>query len=117
MEFSERHVGGAIVVALSGDGIGSEPSTLKGLITSLLDRGHRRIVLDVEHLRSMDSTCLAEIVASYKAIVAAGGSLKMVPASAPACRLLQITKVDTFILLYASEEDAVASFGAAVSSS
>jgi anti-sigma B factor antagonist len=117
MEFSERQVGGAIVVALSGDGIGSEPSTLKELILSLLDRGHRRIVLDVEHLRSMDSTCLAEIVASYKTIVAAGGMLKMVPDSAPTCRLLQITKVDTFIHLYASEADAVASFDAAVTGS
>jgi anti-anti-sigma factor len=117
MQFSERRVEGAVVVALSGDGIGAEPSTLKELITSLLARGERRIVLDVEHLRTMDSTGLAEIVASYKATVATGGMLKMAGAKGHIRRLLQVTKVDTFIHVYESEAEAIASFDVAGSRS
>jgi anti-sigma B factor antagonist len=113
MELRQRQVDGAIVVALSGDGIGSEPSTLHQLVVSLLDRGHRRIVLDVAQLKYIDSTCLAEIVASYKATVARGGSLKMTPANAHIRRLLQVTKVDTFIHVYDSVADAIASFDVA----
>ena len=117
MQFSERQAEGAIVVALSGDGAGSEPSTLKQVITSLLTRGHRHIVLDVEHLRSIDSTCLAEIVTSYKAAVAAGGMLKMAAANAHILRLLHVTRVDTFIHVYTTAADAVASFNLAASRS
>ena len=98
------------MIDLSGDGIGSEPSILKELVTSLLDGGHRRIVLNVEHLRGMDSTCLAEIVASYKATVAAGGVLKIAAPTPPVRRVLDITKVNTFVITYDSEADAVASF-------
>lgn len=117
MQFSERQVGGVVVVALSGDGIGSEPSALKELILSLLNRQHRRIVLEVEHLRTMDSTCLAEIVASYKATVASGGMLKISSANAHVRRLLHVTRVDTFIQLHDSEADAIASFDVAVNRS
>jgi anti-anti-sigma factor len=115
MQLRQRQVEGAIVVDLSGDGTGSEPSILKELVTSLLNRGHRRIVLNGEDLRSIDSTCLAEIVASYKATVVAGGMLKMAPANAHIRRLLQVTRVDTFIHVYDSEADAIASFDVAES--
>lgn len=106
MQVRHREVEGTIVVDLSGDGIGSEPSILRELVVSLLDRGHRHIVLDVEHLQSMDSTCLAEIIASYKATLAAGGTLKMASANANIRRLLQVTKVDTFITIYGSPVEA-----------
>jgi anti-anti-sigma factor len=110
MQLRERQVEGAMVIDLSGDGIGSDPSILKALVTSLLDRGHRHIVLNTEHLESMDSTCLAEIVTSFKATVAAGGLLKMASASPPVRRVMHVTKVNTFVLIYDSEAEAVASF-------
>jgi anti-sigma B factor antagonist len=117
MQISERHVEGACVVTLSGDGIGSEPSILKERIMSLLARGYPRIVLDVEPLRSMDSTCLAEIVATYKLAAGTGGVLKMSAVNPQIRRLLQVTKVDTFIQCYESEAAAIASFDVAGSRS
>lgn len=99
-----------MVIDLSGDGIGSDPSILKALVTSLLDRGHRHIVLNAEHLQNMDSTCLAEIVASYKATLATGGLLKMASANPHVRRVMHVTKVDTFVVIYDSEAEAVASF-------
>lgn len=117
MQLRERQVEGAMVVELSGDGIGSDPSILKALVTSLLERGHRHIILNAEELQSMDSTCLAEIVASYKATLAAGGLLKMSSANAPVRRVMQITKVDTFVVIYDSEAEALASFNVSPSRS
>lgn len=113
MQLRQRQVEGAMVVDLSGDGIGSEPSILKELLTSLLARGHRHIVLNVEHLQTMDSTCVAEIVASYKAALATGGVLKLAAPNPYVRRLLQITKVDTFVTTYDSEARAIASFDVA----
>ena len=110
MQLRERQVEGAMVIELSGDGIGSEPSVLNAMVTSLLDRGHRHLVLNADHLQSMDSTCLAEIVASYKATVAAGGILKVASPNAAVRRLLEITKVNTFVFIYDLEAEAVASF-------
>jgi anti-anti-sigma factor len=110
MQLRERSVEGAMVIDLSGDGIGSEPSILKALVTSLLERGHRHIVFNAEHLQNMDSTCLAEIVASYKATMAEGGLLKMASATPPVRRVMHVTKVDTFVVIYDSEAEAIASF-------
>jgi anti-anti-sigma factor len=110
MQIRERLGDDATIVELTGDGVGSEPSILKEKILSVLHRGDRRIVLDMTHLRSMDSTCLAEIVVSYKAIVAAGGVLKMAAPNPHVRRLMQVTRVDTFIQVYDTDADAMASF-------
>ena len=115
MEFRQRHVGGASVVDLSGDGVGSEPSSLRVVITSLLETGHRSIVLNLDALQKMDSTCLAEIVASYKATIATGGRMAIVAANTHIRRVLRVTKVDTCVNTYESEADAVASFDVAES--
>jgi anti-anti-sigma factor len=115
MELRQRQVEGAMVVDLSGDGIGSEPSRLKELLVSLLASGHRHIVLNVEQLHTMDSTCVAEIDASYKAAIATGGVLKMASPNQYVRRLLQTTRVDTFVTTYDSEASAIASFDVAPS--
>jgi anti-sigma B factor antagonist len=110
MHYRQRHVPGAIVVDLSGDGIGSEPSSLRTLISSLLKSGHRHIVLNLDALQRMDSTGLAEIVASYKATVDAGGDMKIASTNEHIRRVLRVTKVDTCVNTFESEADAVASF-------
>lgn len=110
MELRERQAGNITVIDLTGDGIGSEPSALKPLVQSILDRGDRRIVLNVEQLQNMDSTGVGEIFVSYKAVASSGGELKLASPNAQLRRLLQVTKVDTFIRLYDSEASAIASF-------
>lgn len=113
MELRERQAGSATVIDLTGDGVGREPSALKPLVESVLSRGDRRIVLNVAQLRTMDSTCVGEIFASYKSVASAGGDLKLAHADAQVKRLLHVTKVDTFIRIYDSEAEAIASFEAA----
>jgi anti-anti-sigma factor len=110
MQLDQRQVKGTTVVDLSGDGVGSEPSPLRALIASILASGHRQLVLNLERLEKTDSTCIAEIVASYKATAAAGGTMKIAAANAHVRRVLQVTKVDTFVHMYDSEAEAVASF-------
>ena len=116
MQLGQRQVKDATVVDLSGDGIGSEPSPLRALITSILANGGRQLVLNLEHLEKMDSTCLAEIVASYKATVAAGGVIKIASANSHVRRVLLVTRVDTFLNPYESESGAIESFDVAESS-
>ncbi len=110
MELFERQAGNVTVIELAGDGIGSEPSALKPLVQSVLNRGDRRIVLNVAQLQNMDSTCVGEIFASYKVVASTGGDLKLAHCDAHVRRLLHVTKVDTFIRVFDSEADAIASF-------
>lgn len=113
MQLRHRPVEGAIVVDLSGDGIGSEPSLLRHLVSSLLQQGHRCFVLNLEQLQKMDSTCLAEIAASYRVTIAAGGFMTIACANTQIRRVLRLTRVDTCVNTYESEAEAVASFNAA----
>jgi anti-anti-sigma factor len=112
MELRERNAGSVTLIDLLGDGIGSEPSALKPLVQSVLNRGGRRIVLNLAELQAMDSTCVGEIFASYKVVVSLGGDLKLSNPDAQVRRLLHVTRVDTFLRVYDTEADAIASFEA-----
>ncbi len=111
MQLSERRVGDIAVIDVSGDLIVADnPGALKDWVKAALQRGDRRILLNVARLRRMDSTCLGEVIASYTSTTMHGGSLKLVQPDAHLRRLLQLTRLDTIIDAYDTEAEAIASF-------
>lgn len=109
MHVSERQVNDVTVIDV---GTGAR-SGLVELVKAVLQRGDRRLVLNVGQLGAVDSTCLGEIFASYKATLALGGVLRLAHPDAHLRRVLQVTKLDTFIGIFDTEEEAIASFGKA----
>jgi anti-anti-sigma factor len=114
MQLSERQVSGVTVIDVEGDLIVTDnPCALKDLVKTILRRGERRIVLNVAHLRRMDSTCLGEIVASYTTTALHGGVLKLAQPDPHLSHLLGLTRLNTIIEVLDTEGEAVASFGVA----
>ena len=112
MEIEQRPSGDVMILDLKGKlTIGSGDELLKDKIHSLIQQGHRKLLLNVAAVPYVDSAGLGAIVSSYTTVSREGGSLKLLGLTSRIRDLLAITKLLTVFDTYESESDAVASFG------
>lgn len=114
MQIEQRSAGDVIVLDLKGKmTLGEGDELLKDKINSLLQQGHRKVILNLEDVPYIDSAGLGEIVRTYTTISRQGGSLKLLNLTKRITDLLSITKLLTVFDTYESETDAVRSFSSA----
>ena len=112
MEIEQRPSGDVIILDLTGKlTIGSGDELLKDKIHSLIQQGHRNLLLNLAGVPYVDSAGLGAIVSSYTTVSREGGSLKLLGLTSRIKDLLAITKLLTVFDTFESESDAVASFG------
>ena len=113
MQIEERSAGDVIVLDLKGKmTLGEGDEQLRDKINSLVQQGHRKIVLNLEGVPYLDSAGLGEIVRTYTTISRQGGSLKLLNLTKRITDLLSITKLLTVFETFDSENEAVRSFSA-----
>jgi len=112
MQIEQRTSGDVAIVAISGDITLSKGGDvlLKDKIQSLLQQGHRKIVLDMGNVSYVDSAGLGQLVQVYATTSHLGGSLKLLNLTKRLRDLLVLTKLLTVFDAYDSESEAVASF-------
>jgi len=114
MQIEERHVGDVIVLDLKGKvTLGEGDELLKDKVNSMVNQGHKKIVLNLAEVPYIDSAGLGEIVRTYTTVSRQGGSLKLLGLTKRITDLLSITKLLTVFETYEKEADAVRSFSAA----
>ena len=114
MQIDERQAGDVTLLDVKGKlTLGEGDEALKDKINSLLQQGHRKVVLNLEDVPYIDSAGLGEIVRTYTTISRQGGSLKLLNLTKRITDLLSITKLLTVFETYDSEADAVRSFSSA----
>jgi anti-sigma B factor antagonist len=113
MQIEERAVGDVVVLDLKGKiTLGEGDELLKDKVNSLVNQGHRKIVLNLAAVPYIDSAGLGEIVRTYTTVSRQGGSLKLLNLTKRITDLLAITKLLTVFETFDSENDAVRSFTA-----
>lgn len=113
MQIEERAVGDVVVLDLKGRvTMGEGDELLKDKVNSLVNQGHRKIVLNLAEVPYVDSAGLGEIVRTYTTVSRQGGSLKLFNLTKRITDLLSITKLLTVFETFESENDAVQSFSA-----
>ena len=113
MEIDERAVGDVIVLDLKGRvTLGEGDELLKDKVNSLVNQGHRKIILNLAQVPYIDSAGLGEIVRTYTTVSRQGGSLKLLNLTKRITDLLSITKLLTVFETFDSEHDAIKSFSA-----
>jgi anti-sigma B factor antagonist len=113
MQIEERGVGDVMVVDLKGRlTMGEGDELLKDKVNSLVNQGHRKIVLNLADVPYIDSAGLGEIVRTYTTVSRQGGSLKLLNLTKRITDLLSITKLLTVFETFDSESEAVRSFSA-----
>jgi anti-sigma B factor antagonist len=113
MQIEERAVGDVVVLDLKGRiTLGDGDQLLKDKVNSLVNQGHKGIVLNLAGVPYIDSAGLGEIVGSYTTVSRQGGSLKLLNLTKKITDLLAITKLLTVFETFDSEDEAVRSFSA-----
>ena len=125
MSIRVRHRGLVKVVCLVGEfTVGrhlGQPLDLQGrpvddlreTLMDLVDGGYNKIVLDLSLVTFIDSAGLGELVACKKRTAERGGDIKLLQPPRRIHELLAMTLLTRIFEVFDSEDDAIASFGAA----
>lgn len=109
-----RQVGNVAVVDLNGRiTLGESTGILRDEIRSLLSKGTKNILLNMQHVGYVDSAGLGELVGAFTTAANQGGSVKLLHLQGKMKDLMQITKLFTIFPTFDDEQQAVASFGGA----
>jgi len=106
-----REIGGIVIVDFSGKiTLGEGSSTLRHTIRDLIDRGHRKIVLNLFDVDYIDSSGIGELVSGYTTVRNAEGDMKLLHLTKRVHDLLQITRLFTVFDVRSDEDEAIRSF-------
>jgi anti-sigma B factor antagonist len=105
---TEQQVGDVIIIRVDGNIItGESAGTVQGLIRRLLTEGQRKILLDMAHVRWVDSMGIGELASALVSITRAGGHFKLLKVRGNVKELLSITDLHTVFAIYDDEMEAL----------
>ena len=111
MQIDERPSGDVMILDVKGKlTIGEGDELLKDKINSLIQQGHKKLILNLEGVPYVDSAGLGEIVRTYTTVSRQGWNLKLLNLTKRIEDLLSITKLLTVFDTYESEQEALSSF-------
>jgi anti-sigma B factor antagonist len=111
MQIEQRASGDVVILDLKGKiTLGEGDELLKDKVNSLLNQGHKKIILNLAEVPYIDSAGLGEIVRTYTTVSRQGGALKLLSLTKRITDLLAITKLLTVFETFDAEADAVRSF-------
>jgi anti-sigma B factor antagonist len=110
LQIDERNAGEVTILGIRGKLILDEVDLLRSTITSLVDRNHRKLLLDLGGVPYVDSAGLGEIVRCHTTVTRQGGQLKLLNLTKRIQDLMTITKLSNVFDTYDSEPDAIKSF-------
>jgi len=104
-------VNGTSVVTLNGRIVlGEESQALREKLKSLIAEGKKKIVLNMDNIKYVDSAGLGILVAAHMCAKVQGASLILSNLGTKFQEILQITKLVTVFQVFNTEAAAVASF-------
>ena len=111
MQIEERLTDDIMILDIKGKlTIGEGNELLKDKINSLIQQGHKKLVLNLEGVPYVDSAGLGEIVRTYTTVSRQGGNLKLLNLTKRIEDLLMITKLLTVFDVFETEQEALQSF-------
>jgi len=90
--------------------LGEGSSTLRKTIRDLVDKGHRKILINLFDVDYIDSSGIGELVSAYTTVRSSGGELKLLNLTRRVHDILQITRLFTVFDVQSEEEVALRSF-------
>ena len=111
LEITQRETDGIYLLTLKGRLVlGLENNGLRTVIDNLLVSGATKIVVNLEHVNSVDSAGLGALIEMHRKTKAKGGRLVLAHLGPKLRQALEIARLLTLFETFATEADAVASF-------
>ncbi len=112
MQTTARHMGDISVLDVQGRiTVGEGNIMLREVVTNLLEKGNKRILLNLRRVGYIDSAGLGELVRTHISLQRQGGKLKMVNLDQKVQDLLKATSLHRVFDVYQDEASAIQSFG------
>ena len=80
-------------------------------VTSLIDEGHKKVVIDMAPVGYIDSATIGCLMDLYRQVTAAGGALKLSGVQKRVETMLTMTGAQNFLEIHSDEASAIKSFG------
>jgi anti-sigma B factor antagonist len=111
LNIQEREADDVTILDMSGKvTIGEGSVALRSAIRGLLEKGRKKILLNLAGVGYIDSSGIGELVASFTAINKEDGQLKLLNLTQKLQDLLAITKLLTVFDVYEDEAEALGSY-------
>ena len=113
MQVEQKIQGNVAIITVTGDITLNKGGDvlLKDKVQSLIQQGHKNLVIDLGGVSYVDSAGLGQLVHAYATTKNKGGSLKLLNVTKRLKDLLVVTKLLTVFDTYDDEKAALASFG------
>ena len=110
MQTTARQVGDIAVLEISGRiTLGEGNVMLREIVRELLDKGNKKIVLDLDEVQYVDSSGIGELVKTHTTVRNRGGQLRLVNLNRRVNDLLQMTRLSSVFDIERDEASALAS--------
>jgi anti-sigma B factor antagonist len=111
LAIASRELDGVTILDLSGRiTLGEGSVQLRDAIRSLIGKGQKNILLNLEDVNYIDSSGLGELVSAFTTAKNQGGQIKLLKLTKKVHDLLQLTKLYTVFDISDDEASAIASF-------
>lgn len=111
MKTAVRNNSGITVLDLQGKlNIGEGDVALREAFVERLDLGNRKFLINLDHVKSIDSSGLGELIRCKATAASAGAEVKLLNANLKARKLLTMSSLVGVFEMFDNEELAVASF-------
>lgn len=111
MEIVESKKGNITILALHGELMGGEEAQpFQQKIYEAVENEKLNLILDMEHVKWMNSSGLGMIMGALTTLRSGGGELCMINVSERVRRPIEVTRLDSVIHIYGDLEEAAASF-------
>lgn len=111
LELKERQAGDVTILDLTGSvRMGEGAVALRNAIRGLVEKGNKKILLNLGGVKNIDSSGIGELIANYTTISRDGGQLKLLNLTDKIQNLLVITKLLTVFDSFDSEAEGLNSF-------
>jgi anti-sigma B factor antagonist len=112
MTTSSRQVGNVTIVDITGQLVfGEESASLHEMVSGLLRKGQKYILLNLGGVDYMDSMGMGFLVGASASVRKQGGDVKLLNLSNKVADVMQVTKLYTLFDISNDEAAAVKSFG------
>jgi len=111
LDVKQRQAGDVSILDLSGSvRMGEGAITLRNAIRGLIEKGNKKILLNLAAVKNVDSSGIGELIANYTTLSRDGGQLKLLSLTEKIRDLLVITKLLTVFDAYEDEAEALNSY-------
>jgi anti-sigma B factor antagonist len=105
-----KESGQVSLVYITGSLTSFEVSGLRTTISSLLQQGRKKIILNLDGLRYLDSSGIGELVRNYMTVIKAGGEMKVVGLKPKVEEIFKVTQLHQIFQEFQDETEALESF-------